>query len=260
MPNSREAFIEAIYQGDAKKVKTIITANTVDINQPTRRGDTPLYIAAQMGYIEIVNALITAGANVDQADNCGETPLYIAAQNGHNDIVKTLLCWGANSTVKPYGNTPLQAAFVNNQYDVVVTFNKFSIYQSHVTHWVNDNHQLIVKLSLQQCIDAISKTDDSGLDINTTQKARVFCRALEASMQRIVNGKPNEILSSYQSQLNELISATRRAGSQNSGSYGTLFNSTNNQSQTPPIASEAHDRQCSNGGGAGGGAGARAML
>ena len=84
-------------------------------------GTTPLYIAAQNGYEQIVQLLVEkGGANVDLADEVillivnfsfsfllsqfsiflnvknGVTPLHIAAQKGYVQIVQILLDKGAN--------------------------------------------------------------------------------------------------------------------------------------------------------------------
>jgi ankyrin repeat protein len=74
-------------------------------------GYTPLYAAARNGHLEIVQALLKAGASVNKANHLGETPLYIAAENGHVKIVRTLIEAGADVNVPDNkGLTPLQAA------------------------------------------------------------------------------------------------------------------------------------------------------
>ena len=65
---------------------------------------TPLFIAAQLGFVEVVKALLQGKASVDKPkDDCGTTPLFIAAQNGELDVVKALIAAGANKdlTVTP---------------------------------------------------------------------------------------------------------------------------------------------------------------
>lgn len=48
----------------------------------------PLFIAAQNGFGDAVEELITAKAGVNKAaPTNGATPLFIAAQDGHLDIV-----------------------------------------------------------------------------------------------------------------------------------------------------------------------------
>lgn len=58
--------------------------------------ETPLYLAAKNGYLEIVKALIDAGAKVDGNDKkLLNTPLQVAYENDHNDVAVFLQEKGA---------------------------------------------------------------------------------------------------------------------------------------------------------------------
>jgi ankyrin repeat protein len=59
-------------------------------------GLTALLYAARDGCYECVDALVTAGADVNRPTPEGVTPLMIALDNGHNDVAKLLLDRGAN--------------------------------------------------------------------------------------------------------------------------------------------------------------------
>ena len=56
------------------RVKDLMAA-TADVNKSSDRGETPLYIASQYGYLETVKTLIAAKAEVNKSNNQGETPL-----------------------------------------------------------------------------------------------------------------------------------------------------------------------------------------
>jgi uncharacterized protein len=59
-------------------------------------GNTPLMIAAQIGFIEGAQSLLRRRANVNQANSAGETPLIRAVQNRDLPMVRLLLGNGAN--------------------------------------------------------------------------------------------------------------------------------------------------------------------
>ena len=58
-------------------------------------GATPLFVASQNGYTEIVKQLIRAKADVNAANKNGATPLQIASQKRHTEIAKLLRAHGA---------------------------------------------------------------------------------------------------------------------------------------------------------------------
>lgn len=60
-------------------------------------GNTPLIVAAQIGFPEGTTALIDGKANVNAANNSGETPLIVAVQRRDMLNVRLLLAAGANS-------------------------------------------------------------------------------------------------------------------------------------------------------------------
>ena len=83
-----------------------------------RGGDTPLHVAAQCGYVDCVQVLLSNGVPVDLRNNYGETALHLAARRRNTDVVRLLLSNGAdaNATDKR-GGTPLEypSGFVDNR-------------------------------------------------------------------------------------------------------------------------------------------------
>ena len=59
-------------------------------------GDTPLMIAAQLGWADGIALLVQRRATVDLANGAGETPLIRAVQNRDANTVRLLLMAGAN--------------------------------------------------------------------------------------------------------------------------------------------------------------------
>jgi ankyrin repeat protein len=139
-----EALFRSIADGDFEEFSRLINDG---VHVPTRNklGETPLYVAAEKGQLEIAKlliakgadaksltpngetvlhaasmiessalttALIEAGADVNAANRDGETPLHWAALTGTFLAVKALADAGADLNVQDarLGNTPLHAA------------------------------------------------------------------------------------------------------------------------------------------------------
>jgi ankyrin repeat protein len=106
-------IFKAAGTGDVGRVQELIRQDPHVVNKQDKHGQTPLQFAAFNGHVEVVNALIAAGANVNQKEACDWTPLHAAAAHGHSDIVEMLLAHGAKASVNQqdiYGNTPLHDA------------------------------------------------------------------------------------------------------------------------------------------------------
>jgi ankyrin repeat protein len=84
-------------------------------------GQTPLLIATRNGCTDIVQALLAAGANVDQALTItGQRPLHLATQFGRTDILKELLNLGADiNKAHNYGHSPLEIAIDSDYLDII---------------------------------------------------------------------------------------------------------------------------------------------
>ena len=66
-------------------------------NAIDKRGNTPLAIAAGLGFVEGVELLVKRGARIDVANSAGETPLISAVHRRDNAMIRLLLKNGANA-------------------------------------------------------------------------------------------------------------------------------------------------------------------
>ncbi|CAM9535304.1 unnamed protein product [Ectocarpus sp. 8 AP-2014] len=102
----------AVLTGSAEHTQAVLAGGTVDVDQRSADGSTPLMMAAFKGYSHIAKMLIKKGANVSMADKQGFTALHFCcAQEGDDAIVKLLAKAGADFDAKtPEGDTPLHRA------------------------------------------------------------------------------------------------------------------------------------------------------
>ena len=100
------------------------TGAHVDYASPGTSGTTLVYVAAEMGHVDMLGWLIGAGADVNTvaANTAGATPLLVAIGNGHVHVVELLLAApGVNVNLAFTGTcaTPLSVAAQDGQTDVV---------------------------------------------------------------------------------------------------------------------------------------------
>lgn len=112
-------------RGDLQTVRELIEAGAdLNVREPSG-GSSPLIFAAVFGQTEAANALIEAGADLDQQSNDGSTALITAAFFARADLVETLLAAGADKSImNNAGSTALDAVIVpfedvRNIYDFV---------------------------------------------------------------------------------------------------------------------------------------------
>lgn len=65
-----------------------------------KKGNTPLMLATQLGFVEGIDSLVRKNAVIDQTNRAGETALILAVQLRNSEAVRTLLKAGANPDKK----------------------------------------------------------------------------------------------------------------------------------------------------------------
>ncbi|HYE88107.1 MAG TPA: ankyrin repeat domain-containing protein, partial [Vicinamibacterales bacterium] len=109
-------------------------------------GLTALLFAARQGYADVVNALLDAGADINQP-NAGDrtTPLLMAIINGHFDLAKQLIERGANVNAAAFnGVTPLYGV-LNIQWAPKSLYPSPKAYQQQTTTYLELMQALLAK-------------------------------------------------------------------------------------------------------------------
>lgn len=96
------------------------------INLETANGDTALLHACSQGRINVVEALLDRGADINRQNKFGQCSLHVAAKNGSVRCVKLLLERGADATLQDiHGRIPSDIAFEKNFTDVTMAISQF---------------------------------------------------------------------------------------------------------------------------------------
>jgi ankyrin repeat protein len=90
-----DELFKAASAGNLGAAKAAILAGA-RVNASNEWGNTPVMLAAQQGQVDVVRALLRAGASVDGRGGA-MTPLAAAALGGHTEVVKLLLNSGAQT-------------------------------------------------------------------------------------------------------------------------------------------------------------------
>lgn len=93
---------DAAENGDLETVKRLIGENPNLLEAPDREGKTPLHYAAAKGHLNVVEFLVSKGANVNARNSSGVTPLYLAKGFGRKEVVEFLTKHGGSvEIIKP---------------------------------------------------------------------------------------------------------------------------------------------------------------
>jgi ankyrin repeat protein len=119
VPAKPESVVDAVKAGNSAVVKKTLQMHG-DANSADPDGTTALHWAVQKERLDIVEALISAGAKVKVTNRWGVTPLALAVTNGNPAITRALLKAGADPRHPlPQTGTPLLTAARSGNPDVI---------------------------------------------------------------------------------------------------------------------------------------------
>ena len=83
-------LFDAVEFGDREYAETLLNNPDVNVNAQDLAGTTILMLAAYYGHGELVELILTRGADPNLRDNQGRTALRRASESGHLGIIELL--------------------------------------------------------------------------------------------------------------------------------------------------------------------------
>jgi len=124
-------LMTAAYAGHAAIVQALLGSGA-SINLTADDGASALHWASCNGYIDIVNILLRAGADVNmRREEDGPTPLHMALSNGHESIALALIDAGTNLDIKYLDMTIIEYVEWGKQDAIVKHIRENIIYRTN---------------------------------------------------------------------------------------------------------------------------------
>lgn len=88
--DAKRTPLHVAVQCDFQDVVAFLVSSKANVNAIDKNGDSALHVASKYGRLELVRFLIESKANPNLINSSKQTPLYVAIMSGHLDVVKCL--------------------------------------------------------------------------------------------------------------------------------------------------------------------------
>ena len=163
-----DSVILAASKCDTSTVKTWIASGS-KVNTTDEHGNTILMYAVEVNCTELVDYLLSLGANVNaKVKHGGGTPLMTASFKGHVALVRKLLVAGADVNAKDQaGWTALKNAVVYQQNDVIKVLIEAG---ADISTQDNNGEPLLITAATVNNIDMVKLLLASGAEVDAKNK------------------------------------------------------------------------------------------
>ena len=170
-------FVQAVQNSKTGEV-TALLKRGMDPNTVGPTGQPVLHMAAREGNLDVVQALVQAGAEIDKRNLLKETPVMLAALAGHTKIVDFLVTKEAQ--INQPGWTPLLYAATNGHVEVIKILIENQAYidssspngSTPLMMAARGGHVGVVTLLLDEGADPTLKNENGDTAINWAEKAK----------------------------------------------------------------------------------------
>ena len=192
LTNDQRELLDSCVKGDLGEVVMKALDNP---DTPLVCGLTPLMVASSCGHVDIVDALIQAGADVNkQESHYGLTPLFFAVEGGKStSIVEMLLEKVANPNAIFTNRTPLDVANENEDEAIFELLIKYGGQTASHLQDTKQSSEQTIKSSSQTCSETMTIATSSLKISELTNKAN----KKQTKRKRVPNNKTKFNLSQY---------------------------------------------------------------
>ena len=161
LSNDQRELLDSCVKGD---LATVVMKTLDSPDTPLVLGLTPLMVASSCGHVDIVDALIQTGADVNkQESHLGLTPLFFAIRGGKSfSIIETLLMYGASLNVIADNRTPLDLANEETIRELLISYGGQTIsqLQGKKKYEPSDLHSFLPTFGEEAIAKSLLTTDD----------------------------------------------------------------------------------------------------
>jgi ankyrin repeat protein len=206
-------FLTSIKGTDLDMVDALLEGGA-EVNAQNKLGRTSLMYAAENNCLAVVNKLVSMGADVNLQDSIGYTALMYAAENNCLEVINKLVSAGADVNLQNrISYTALMRAAKNNRLAVV---NKLVSAGADVNLQNGRGYTSLMYAAENNCLEVVNKLVSAGADVNLQDR-----RGYTALMYAV---KQNCIAIVY-----DLLNAGANVNLQNNQSYTALMYAVENK-------------------------------
>ena len=229
-------MLKAIRSNDVRKVSKKllkgfdvnkqITEPATTIGSKKNVATIPVCLAATHGLREIVELLLSYGANIHSANHDWSTPLHMSIFHGHMEVVRCLLQRNVNlNFTDQQGNTVLHIATMKNNFEGVVLFLEHGIDFEIRNHKGETAVEIARALNHEHIVNLIEEKRESLSDfVYNAEEKRVQAKQLmneftekERLLEKMENLKVKELNERLQRKENEVTEVNNDLDKLNEG-------------------------------------------